>query len=166
MNNDLFKSSYEKVCFPTRINDRKKKVQDKHRNSLGKVPFLNSVATDQLNNKHIPPNAYTYPYVNSDLLKKHEGKMLYINNSNLDFATIDGSLTDVPKYQNYNQFKDYDDTTRMDDYYKNIKNIQNKNIEHFGGKKKVAPPNTFPLAWTCYEKNGAWVCPLRGDKVV
>mgnify|MGYP001187947885 CR=1 FL=1 len=29
------------------------------------------------------------------------------------------------------------------------------------GKKAV---NNFPLAWTCYKKNGKYICPMRGDK--
>lgn len=26
-----------------------------------------------------------------------------------------------------------------------------------------APSNSFPLAWTCYQKDGQTICPLRGN---
>lgn len=42
---------------------------------------------------------------------------------------------------------------------KTIKNnIQKKH------NKTNKPVNTFPLAWTCYKKNGKFFCPMRGDK--
>lgn len=170
---NLSKYSWESVCFPTKTNDGKKQIQDKNRNELKKVPFMNSVAMDQLNNKHIPPNAYTYPYADSELLKKYSSKILSMDNSNLNFSSIDGAPTDIPKFQEYNQFMEYTNDIRLEEYYKNIEKIKNKNmgLEHFNNKnskKSVPVPseiNTFPLGWTCYESNGKWICPLRGDKV-
>ena len=30
--------------------------------------------------------------------------------------------------------------------------------------KKSQKVNTFPMAWTCYKKDGKFICPMRGDK--
>ena len=36
-----------------------------------------------------------------------------------------------------------------------------KNVQSKKSSQKV---NTFPMAWTCYKKDGKFVCPMRGDK--
>ena len=43
----------------------------------------------------------------------------------------------------------------------NINTNINKNKKNY---KKNNEVNTFPLAWTCYQNNGKWICPMRGDK--
>ena len=45
----------------------------------------------------------------------------------------------------------------------NQNKFNNINIKKHIHKQKK-PVNTFPLAWTCYQNNGKWVCPMRGDK--
>ena len=30
--------------------------------------------------------------------------------------------------------------------------------------KQSQQVNNFPMAWTCYKKNGKFICPMRGDK--
>ena len=46
--------------------------------------------------------------------------------------------------------------------------IKDKNMLNSGSSSNPinnpSPPNTFPLAWTCYKKNNRYFCPMRGDK--
>ena len=42
---------------------------------------------------------------------------------------------------------------------KSVKNQKTKNMN-----RKSQKVNTFPMAWTCYKKDGKFICPMRGDK--
>ena len=44
------------------------------------------------------------------------------------------------------------------------KNPTIKNPKNVQSKKSSQKVNTFPMAWTCYKKDGKFVCPMRGDK--
>lgn len=90
-----------------------------------------------------------YFYINSDYgYNKKDFHLIEKNeNTSIDSKNIDSSNNiSNTQLNNHNQNK-----------FNNI-NLKNHIQKH---KKSV---NTFPLAWTCYQNNGEWICPMRGDK--
>ena len=77
-----------------------------------------------------------------------------------DFKLIENFENTNIESKNFNCSPNISDT-QLNVYNQNKFNqIDIKKVIH----KQKNPVNTFPLAWTCYQKNGEWVCPMRGDK--
>ena len=89
-----------------------------------------------------------YFYINSD----------YGYNKN-DFKLIE-NFENIPSQKCVKTTQNVNNMENKKNAEKNNINI-NKNKKNY---KKNNEVNTFPLAWTCYQNNGKWVCPMRGDK--
>ena len=91
-----------------------------------------------------------YFYINSDYgYNKKDFKLIenFENTCLLDSKKIDSNnISNTELNNNQNKFN----------------NINIKESKKYTNIKKTV--NTFPLAWTCYQNNGEWICPMRGDK--
>ena len=151
----MFKSMWEPVNYPT---DKKikKVIINEGQNELYNVPFMNSIIS------------YSPDKKNNLEIGKYKNQYMLINNDNLNYVKIDGATSDIPKYQYFNKYNNDENNVLIDTNTYN--KTQNKELYEIKKEEKTesikTPPNTFPLAWTCYEKNGQWICPMRGDKII
>ena len=124
------------------------------------VPFMNSIAAANIDNRHIAT-------INKSLtrlpqLSQNSSSSL---SSNLNYYSLSDNDLNSNCHRLNSEREDNDFTIYQEYQEPMVENFSNhyQKIESSNCKKNNI--NTFPLAWTCYkDKNNCWNCPLRGDK--